>query len=443
MTVDDAIALLDQLLQPEGLNDLQASVFRHCWQGEGYQDIADQLGYDSGYIRTVGSRLWKQLSDLLEKKVTKSNLHQVLEQASHLLTPQTGDASVLPEFPSLPLNFQSPFYIERFPQEQRCRHKIDQPGALIRIQGPKQMGKTSLLYQILGYARSQDYATLRLSCQEATAESFNTVDGFLRWFCQSMARKLKLPPNLETYWHDDPSFAKSNCTDYMENYLLSELDAPLVLGLDDVERIFTYPHIAQDFFPLLRLWHEEANETEIWQNLRLVVVHSTEVYVPLDIHQSPFNVGLPIQLGNWTLEQVQELALRYQLQWATEPRGQAALSRLLEQVGGHPYLIQLALYHLWEYQNESPLTQLEAILQTAATDAGIYGSHLRRLLTLLERSPELSQAMTQVVNSEEPVAMMAAYQLQSMGLVELVGDSVRIPYPIYYDYFRSRLNHDS
>jgi len=447
MTVDDAIALVDQFLQPEGLNDLQASVFRHCWQGDGYQEIADYLGYDPGYIRTVGSRLWKQLSDLLNKKVTKSNLHTVfqqhtpvLEQGKVLLARQA--SLPIPEFPSLPLNFQSPFYIERFPIEQRCCQKIIQPGALIRIQGPKQMGKTSLLYQVLGYARHQGYQTLRISCQEATAESFSNLNSFLRWLCQSVARKLKLPPNLDQYWNDEPSFVKSNCTEYVEDYLLQQLAGPLVIGLDDVERIFAYPHIAQDFFPLLRLWHEEANETEIWQNLRLVVVHSTEVYVPLDIHQSPFNVGLPLHLRNWSLEQVQELALCYGLDWAVGNKGQEALRPLLEMVGGHPYLIQLALYHLWEYQDESPLAHLEAILQEAPTDAGIYGSHLRRLLKILESSPELCQAMTKVIQNDQPVEILpiAAYKLQSMGLVELVGNLVTIPYQLYYEYFRSRLN---
>jgi hypothetical protein len=34
--------------------------------------------------------------------------------------------------------------------------------------------------------------------------------------------------------------------------------------------------VAEDFLGLLRSLHEEAKRREIWQNLRLVVVHSTE-----------------------------------------------------------------------------------------------------------------------------------------------------------------------
>lgn len=446
MIVDDAIALVDELLQPEGLNDLQASVFRYCWQGEGYQEIADALGYDSGYIRTVGSKLWQQLSDIMGKKVTKSNLHSVFRQYNQPsdqekeISPQETIATP-PEFPGLPLNANSLFYVDRHPIEQRCAQEILQPGALIRIQAPKQMGKTSLLYRLLEHGRAHHYKTLRLSCQEATTESFTDLNSFLRWLCRSAARKLKQTPNLEQYWDDDLSFAKSNCTEYFENYLLSNINTPIILGLDDIERVFAYPQIAQDFFPLLRVWHEEANEIDIWQNLRLIVVHSTEVYVPLDINQSPFNVGLPIYLPELKLEQIQELALRYGLNWADGNMGEEALRPLMEMVGGHPYLIQLALYHIWENQQQKPLVNLNNILRDAPTDAGIYGSHLRRLWETLNSSPSLCSAMKKVVSNDQPVAIspLAAYKLQSMGLIKLAGNLVTTRYKLYQDYFRSRL----
>ena len=446
MIVDDAIALVDELLQPEGLNDLQASVFRRCWQGEGYQEIADALDYDSGYIRTVGYRLWQKLSDLMGKKVTKSNLNSVFRQYGYLLDQEKEISlqetiATLPEFPGLPLNPNSLFYVDRCPIEQRCIQEILQPGALIRIQAPKQMGKTSLLYQLLEHGRAHHYKTLRLSCQEATTESFTDLNTFLRWLCRSVARKLKQTPNLEKYWDDDIGFAKSNCTEYFEDYLLPQINTPIILGLDDIERVFSYPEIAQDFFPLLRVWHEEANEIEIWQNLRLIVVHSTEVYVPLNINQSPFNVGLPIYLPELKLEQIQELALRYRLNWADGNMGQEMLRPLIEMVGGHPYLIQLALYYLWENQQQKPLVTLNNILRDAPTDAGIYASHLRRLRETLSSSPSLCSAMKQVVKNDQPVTVspLASYKLQSMGLVKLVGNLVTTRYQLYQDYFRSRL----
>ncbi len=106
------------------------------------------------------------------------------------------------------------------------------------------------------------------------------------------------------------------CKAYFEEYLLPEIDKPLTLGLDEVDRVFEYPEIYRDFFGLLRNLHEESKRRDIWKKLRLVIVHSTEVYVPMDLNQSPFNVGLAVELPEFTPAQVQDLAQRHQLNWS-------------------------------------------------------------------------------------------------------------------------------
>jgi hypothetical protein len=37
---------------------------------------------------------------------------------------------------------------------------------------------------------------------------------------------------------------------YFEQYLLAEIKAPLVLALDDVDRLFQYSELADEFFGL-------------------------------------------------------------------------------------------------------------------------------------------------------------------------------------------------
>ncbi len=39
-----------------------------------------------------------------------------------------------------------------------------------------------------------------------------------------------------------------------------------------------------------------------------MLVHSIEVYLPLDVNRSPFNVGLPIELVDFSLEQILSLS---------------------------------------------------------------------------------------------------------------------------------------
>ncbi|NEP63398.1 MAG: hypothetical protein F6K31_41945 [Symploca sp. SIO2G7] len=70
---------------------------------------------------------------------------------------------------------------------------------------------------------------------------------------------------------------------------------------------------------------------KILQRLRLVVVHSTEVYIFLNVNESPFNVGVPIELPEFTQEQVRELAQQYELDCTV-----SEVEQLQGLVGGHP-----------------------------------------------------------------------------------------------------------
>ncbi|MGK7927358.1 MAG: AAA-like domain-containing protein [Spirulina sp.] len=94
-----------------------------------------------------------------------------------------------------------------------------------------------------------------LSFQRTEREIFMDLDRLLKWFCRQVGRRLKQLQQLN--W-DSNSGSKGNCSDYFEDYLLAELDCPLVLGLDEVDRIFPYRSVVDDFFGLLRAWYDEA-----------------------------------------------------------------------------------------------------------------------------------------------------------------------------------------
>ncbi len=222
-----------------------------------------------------------------------------------------------------------------------------------------------------------------------------------------------------------------SCRAYFEQYLLPQLDCPLTLGLDEVDCIFPYQEIADDFFGLLRALHEEAKRRDIWKRFRLIVVHSTEVYVPLDMNKSPFNVGLPIELPEFTSQQVLHLARRHGLDWNA-----GEVEKLMALVGGHPYLLRLAMYAIARQD-----VTLDTVLLSAPTEAGLYSDHLRRHLWNLEKHPQLMEAMREVAIANSPVRLPAvqAFKLNSMGLVRLQGNEVAPRCHLYEQYFRERL----
>lgn len=335
------------------------------------------------------------------------------------------------EFPEGQVPLDSAFYVERPPVEAECYSTITYPGALLRIKAPRRMGKTSLMTRILHEAKQQGYQTVALSFQLADKAIFQDLDKFLQWFCASVGLGLQLPNRLADYW-DQLFGSKVSCKMYFEQYLLAEISSPLALGLEEVDRLFLYPDLADEFFGLLRTWHEEAKNREIWQKLRLIVAHSTEVYIPLNVNKSPFNVGLPIELQPFTREQIQDLAKRHGLDLSVQQGEQ--LRALLD---GHPYLVRLALYHLRQHN-----MTLEQLLQASSTNEGIYKDHLQQQWWTLQQHPELAAAFTKVVKASAPMVLDLAqmFRLQSMGLVRLQGYQAIPSCKLYYDYFRDRFS---
>jgi ankyrin repeat protein len=84
MTIEEAISIVEQLLERGSLSKIQEIVFRQTWDGLSYLDIAVNSGYDPNYIKDVGSQLWRSLSTALNEKVTKTNIHGALKRyAAH------------------------------------------------------------------------------------------------------------------------------------------------------------------------------------------------------------------------------------------------------------------------------------------------------------------------------------------------------------------------
>jgi hypothetical protein len=435
-TIDDALAAIETFLKPKYLGAVQELVFRQCWLGMSYEEIAERSGYDADYLRGVGARLWQTLSDAVGERITKNNFRSVLRQ--HIVQIQKSEIPMPSslkdlEFPDGPVPLDSAFYIEHpFIASQACQ-AIMRPGALIHVKAPQRMGKTSWLIRLLKEAETQGLRTVRLNLRQADSSVLNSLDKFLRWFCANLANQLQLEPLLDNYWDLDLG-SKVSCTDYIQHYLLANHPNPLAIALDETSYLFEYPDIAKEFLPLLRFWHEEANNLATWQNLRLIVVYATDSYIPLNINQSPFNVGLALQLPEFSPSQVLDLAQRHGLDWQDKPDGE--ISALMEIVGGHPYLIRLALYYL-----STKRVFFAQLVQEAPTQAGLYSDHLQSYLVILQQYPDLSAAFRQVIIADVPVRLetIAAYKLSRMGLVKFLGDEVVPGCELYRLYFRDRL----
>lgn len=370
-----------------------------------FQEISERLAQE-----------WKEIADFQHENENNSSLNGKAQSDTVITFNQSE-------------NDEEFIYVERHPIEKSCYQELLKPGALVRIKAPKLMGKTALIMEMSRRLTQQGYRSVYVNLHLAHQEDFSNLNQFLKWFCVGVGQSLGLPNKLADYWDEKFSTSKVDCTHYFEKHLLAKINCPLVLCLDEVDRIFPHQQVASEFLGLLRAWHEQAKIRPVWRQLRLVVSHSTEVYIPLNINESPFNVGLPIELPEFTPEQVKSLVQKHQLDWDS-----FQVKKLLDLVGGHPYLLEQA----FSYCKTNGKKSLDNILETAPTEAGIYRNHLRHLRRLIQQHEDLVSGLKKVFIATENVRLPSnqAYKLHSMGLVNLKGNEVSPSRSLYQQYFR-------
>lgn len=337
-------------------------------------------------------------------------------------------AATVPDFPGGTIPLESPFYIEPERQLTNAYQEIICPGGLVRIKAPQKSGKSSFALRLQHHTEKLGYKILRVDFQQADEELFSSLDRFLRWFCATLSYQLDLTPTLQEHWNEEAG-SKVSCTIYLQKVLLKPLPSPVVLVLNEVNRLFEYPVISQEFLPLLRSWYQEAKCHPILQKLRFVLIYSTEIYVSLHLNQSPFNIGLPVELSDLSLEEIQRLAALYKL-----PEEVALLLKNL--VGGRSYLIQLGLYYLSNHA-----ISVEQFVDEAATPTGIYTNHLNECLANLQQDTELTEVFEQVLESDSPVHLnpIIAYKLERLGLIKLDGYRAIPSCTLYQQFFSTVL----
>ena len=316
--------------------------------------------------------------------------------------------------------------------EVQCYREIKQPGCLIRIKAPQGFGKTKLLKKILKESEQREgYKKVYLELKPYDKKFFNEITSFLIWFCERISRRLKLSDQISHKCQNINNI--SQCKDYFEDFILSKLDCPLVLGLDAVDNIFPYS-IAEEFLSMLRSWCEEAGSYEIWNKFRLIIAYSTDayIYIPFNVRCSPFNIGFEIELPEFTIDQIKDLAAYYELEWKINE-----VRKLTNIVGGNPKLIILAINKV--LVNAKSIT-IDEILDSATKLGGVYYDHLTNIQETLEKYKyqDLISAMRKITNGVQEIEFedkKSYFLLYSLGLVKQGKKGLMPRCELYQKYF--------
>lgn len=328
--------------------------------------------------------------------------------------PKEPDDDTIPpidiEYPNGPVRLNSPFYIERS-NSNMYEPKI----ALWRIKAPRKWGKTSVAIRMKeNERRQQECHVVCLNFREFDTDALQNLKIFLQKFCESIIQELnneelQIENNVAEFWQTSlvPN-NKAKCRIYIQKYILTVINKPLVIVLDEVDRIFGHSQIDTDFLELLRIFYEKRASETIWQKLKMIIVHSQD-YAETSNNKSPFNVGKLIELPEFNESQVKKLSQLHGLDWQPEQ-----IKQLMELVGGHPYMVRSALYEIANQEKT-----FSEFLELAATEAGSFAEDLLYKWNNLERY-DLKQEYRKVLATKEAVQIDAQKGniLESMGLIK-------------------------
>ena len=325
---------------------------------------------------------------------------------------------------SVPLD--SSFYIER-KCDRECYRHLHNRYTLIRIKAPHEYGKTSLVSRLLFESRKKNYAVVSLNFKEFDSFLLKDLNLLLMEICEEIMDTLKISVQLDHRQMDLTPMKKAS--KYIEKILLN-LDKPLVLSIDEADRLFYYPEISNEFFALIRAWQEKAKVQPLWEKLKIILAHSTDPSVAVtNMNQSPFyNVGLGVQLRAFKKEELHELSICYGLNL-----GESDIELLLSFVGGHPYLTREILFTINKGEES-----LEKIISEAYGEDSIFKEHMKRHILAINQNEESKKFIIDVLNETINNNEKIRYLLEARGIIRSGSSRPTFTCELYTKFFKQR-----
>lgn len=351
-------------------------------------------------------------------------LKALRRRASATSRRQKRSCSLVAEVPSGTLLLDSPVYVTRR-HDGIVKAQAAGTGTTTTVRGAWQMGKSSLLARGIVHARDQGNTIIDFDFQDFDANCFSNLNTLLRYLGDSIFERLKPDASPDEAWASRLG-AKDKLRNYVERQVLSS-GGPVLLVIDEADRVMGRKY-QDDFFGMLRAWHNRRAKSTAWRQFSLMMSISTAANQMIrEPTQSPFNVGTKIRLEGFKVDELWELNCLYD----RPIRRKAQIESIRDFIGGHPYLAQQTLYSI-----AAGVGTIDELLNAEYVSTGPFADHLQQLMSLMESEPQLKHAFRQVLDKGSCPNSAGLWRLRSLGLVDGANPrAVRPRCRLYVDYF--------
>lgn len=393
------------LIQGYRVAGLEAEAIRQ------FEDLEKMM--DEEWGEQPSSQAWEALEkDLFAETLPASSRDRVIVAESE---PAGGAMAI-----------QSPFYIRRLADEY-AEEYLERGESIILVQGPRQVGKSSLLARMLQHGRNVGIKSVFTDFQTIGESQLKDESFLYRALAYSFASQLKLNLDLSSSWNK--WLGPNMNLDALMSGLLEQVDGKVCWGIDEADALFNRPY-AGDFYGLLRSWHNRRalDPTGPWGKLTLVLSYATEAHLFItDLNQSPFNVGLKVAVRDFTRSEVETLAARF------EVVDRADVLAVLDVANGHPFLTRRALAFLKQGSSS------EELRSSAPLVDGPFGDHLHRILASVTYDAQILQEVKNVLANKPISNPVNGYRLMSAGVLATNSSTGTFRVPAYEHYLRAAL----
>lgn len=227
-------------------------------------------------------------------------------------------------------------YLKR-PADELLLHAC-QEGLFAYVLSSRQIGKSSLMFETSYKLVQAGIQTVLIDLNSIGSRA--DADHWYFSLVAELAQKLKLEVDIQAWWESRPrlSTLTQRFLEFLREVVLKEIAGPIVIFIDEIDMTLGLD-FTDDFFAAIRSVHNDRAQYPAFRKLTFVLLGvATPDELIKDQTRTPFNVGQPIPLYDFTKDECEPFRIEIEGKYPTH--GRHYFNQVYDWTQGHPYMTQ-------------------------------------------------------------------------------------------------------